>query len=39
MTDILELADRIWNGDTDADAAHPVHARFPEGQEILEGVL
>lgn len=39
MVDILDLAERIWNGSMAADEAHPVHARFPEGQEIIDGVL
>ena len=39
MPDIRELADKLWTGELDLQDAHPVHARFPEGQELLPGVL
>lgn len=41
MTDIRELSDRLWGGEADpaAPEVHPVHARFPEGQEIAPGLL
>ena len=39
MVDIRELADKLWTGAIDLQDAHPVHARFPEGQELLPGVL
>lgn len=39
MTDIRELSERLWSGDLASASAHPVHARYPEGQEILDGVL
>jgi len=39
MTDIRDLSERLWSGDVASASAHPVHARYPEGQEILDGVL
>ena len=40
MVDIRDLADRMWKGELDTVFEyHPVSARFPEGQEISEGVL
>ena len=41
MSKIRELADRLWSGDVDStgEEVHPVHARYPEGDEILDGVL
>ena len=39
MTDIRDLAERLWTGALDSADAHPVHARYPEGDEILDGVL
>lgn len=39
MVDIRELSERLWSGDVASAEAHPVHARYPEGQEILDGVL
>ena len=41
MTDIRDLANRLWEGTIDpADpGVHPVHARYPEGSEIADGVL
>jgi len=41
MPDIRDLANRLFEGTHDpADpGVHPVHARFPEGQEIAEGLL
>ena len=35
MASIREMSEQLWNGVMDADAAHPVHARFPEGEELL----
>ncbi len=39
MAGIRELAEQIWEGATDTAAVHPVHQRFPEGEEIADGVL
>ncbi|HYM16767.1 MAG TPA: alkyl sulfatase dimerization domain-containing protein [Dehalococcoidia bacterium] len=39
MTDIRDLSERLWTGALAAGDAHPVHARYPEGDEILPGVL
>ena len=41
MTDIRDLANGLFEGSHDpADpSVHPVHARFPEGHEIADGVL
>jgi alkyl sulfatase BDS1-like metallo-beta-lactamase superfamily hydrolase len=39
MTDIRDLSERLWNGTLASGEAHPVHARYPEGDEILPGVL
>ncbi len=39
MPDIRDLAERLWQGDVDTAETHPVHSRFPEGQEVAEGVL
>ena len=39
MTDIRDLSERLWTGALDSADAHPVHARYPEGDEILDGVL
>ncbi|MBF6600438.1 MAG: MBL fold metallo-hydrolase [Dehalococcoidia bacterium] len=39
MSKIREVAERMWSGETAAAEAHPVHARYPEGDEILDGVL
>ncbi len=39
MTDIRDLSERLWNATMESADAHPVHARYPEGNEILDGVL
>lgn len=39
MPDIRDIAEKLWNGDLTTVDLHPVAARFPEGQEIAEGVL
>jgi len=41
MAGIRELAEKLWTGDVDSAGAdvHPVHARYPDGEEILDGVL
>lgn len=42
MSKIRELSEQLWAGTTgtgDAGGIHPVHARYPEGDEILDGVL
>jgi glyoxylase-like metal-dependent hydrolase (beta-lactamase superfamily II) len=39
MPDIRELAEKLWNGEATTLDYHPVAARFPEGQELAEGVL
>ncbi len=42
MSKIRELSEQLWTGSTgtgDAGGIHPVHARYPEGDEILDGVL
>lgn len=39
MTDIRDLAERLWNGDTTTGEHHPVHERIPEGAEIAPGLL
>ncbi|TAK67785.1 MAG: MBL fold metallo-hydrolase [Dehalococcoidia bacterium] len=39
MTDIRDLSERLWNATMQSAEAHPVHARYPEGDEILDGVL
>jgi alkyl sulfatase BDS1-like metallo-beta-lactamase superfamily hydrolase len=39
MTDIRDLAERLWNGTLESSEAHPVTAQYREGDEILEGVL
>jgi glyoxylase-like metal-dependent hydrolase (beta-lactamase superfamily II) len=39
MADIRALAEQLWQGNLDSPEAHPVHGRFPEGEEILDGVL
>src|SRR5437667_12181906 len=39
MSKIRELADRMWQGTAETAEVHPVHARYPEGDEILDGVL
>jgi glyoxylase-like metal-dependent hydrolase (beta-lactamase superfamily II) len=39
MSKIREIAERLWNGEMASADAHPVHARYPEGDEILDGVL
>lgn len=39
MSKIREIAERLWNGSLDPGEAHPVTATYPEGDEILDGVL
>jgi len=39
VTDIRDLSERLWNATLESADAHPVHARYPEGAEILDGVL
>ena len=39
MTNIRDLSERLWNATMESADAHPVHARYPEGEEILDGVL
>jgi alkyl sulfatase BDS1-like metallo-beta-lactamase superfamily hydrolase len=39
MADIRALAEQLWQGNLNSPEAHPVHGRFPEGEEILDGVL
>ncbi|MHB8685164.1 MAG: alkyl sulfatase dimerization domain-containing protein [Dehalococcoidia bacterium] len=39
MPNIREIAEQLWAGTLESADAHPVHARYPEGDEILDGVL
>jgi len=39
MSKIRELSERLWSGDVASADVHPVHQRYPEGDEILDGVL
>lgn len=39
MADIRDLAERLWNGELTTSDLHPVAWRYPESQEIAEGVL
>ncbi len=39
MSKIRDLAERLWTGTLDPGEAHPVTATYPEGDEILDGVL
>jgi alkyl sulfatase BDS1-like metallo-beta-lactamase superfamily hydrolase len=39
MTDIRQLAEQLWNGETDTQTIHPVHTRIPEAQELAPGLL
>jgi alkyl sulfatase BDS1-like metallo-beta-lactamase superfamily hydrolase len=39
MPDVRDVADQLWNGTVTSQEYHPIRARFPEGQEIAEGVL
>jgi len=39
MSKIRELSEQLWSGDLASADAHPVHQRYPEGDEILDGVL
>ena len=39
MSKIRDLSERLWTGNLDTSEAHPVTARYPEGDEILDGVL
>ncbi len=36
---ILELAERLWNGEASTSEFHPVHTRFPEAEELAPGIL
>lgn len=37
---IVDLAERLWNGDGDlAHEHHPVHSRFPWGEEVADNIL
>lgn len=37
---IIDLAEKLWNGNGDlAHEHHPVHSRFPWGEEVAENVL
>ncbi|OAI44587.1 MBL fold metallo-hydrolase [bacterium SCGC AG-212-C10] len=39
MGSIRDLAERLWNGDATVTEFHPVHVRFPEGEELADGVF
>ena len=39
MSKIRDIAERLWNGTLESGDLHPVTARYPEGDEILDGVL
>ena len=39
MSNIRDLAEKLWNGDLTSGEAHPVTAQYREGDEILDGVL
>ena len=39
MTGIRDIADDLWQGRTDTTKVHPVTARFPDAEEIADGVL
>ena len=39
MTAIRELAEKLWKGEATTIEFHPVATRFPEGQELADGVL
>ena len=39
MPGIRDIAEALWNGDLSSPETHPVLGRFPQGEEIAEGVL
>ena len=39
MTSVRELAEQLWTGETTTIDVHPVASRFPEGEELADGVL
>jgi len=39
MPSIREISEQLWSGETASAAVHPVHQRYPEGEEILDGLL
>jgi alkyl sulfatase BDS1-like metallo-beta-lactamase superfamily hydrolase len=39
MSKIREIAEKLWTGELDTRDIHPVTGRYPEGDEILAGVL
>ena len=39
MSKIRDLSEELWNGTLDTSESHPVHTRYPEGDEVLDGVL
>lgn len=40
MQSIKDMAERSWAGEADlVRSCHPVHTRFPQGEEIADGVL
>jgi len=39
MSKIRELSEQLWTGALPSSDSHPVHQRYPEGDEILDGVL
>ncbi len=39
MSKIRDLAEQLWTGTLQAGEVHPVTARYPDGDEILDGVL
>ncbi|HXU25220.1 MAG TPA: alkyl sulfatase dimerization domain-containing protein [Tepidiformaceae bacterium] len=39
MPRIRDLAEALWNGEPPTPETHPVHSRFPEGEELADGVL
>jgi alkyl sulfatase BDS1-like metallo-beta-lactamase superfamily hydrolase len=39
MSKIRELSEQLWTGTLPSSDSHPVHQRYPEGDEILDGVL
>src|SRR5436309_8787787 len=39
MAGIRELAEQLWQGDVDTRQVHPVGTRFPDAEEIADGVL
>ena len=39
MPGIRETAEQLWNGETDTTRVHPVATRFPEAEEMADGVL